>query len=750
MSHDNSNEASDCTWSFDFKASLDGKIAEMKGDSGGWTLSIKNGSLLLYGSNDRAKFSLDMEDTASLTDDTWHSFAMSSTPAGSKYYLDGYQCFSSTADLRPNAIHGASLASYIPDAGIELRNEQTFDEELPSTRILSIAMQPEPLIEFAAANLSAYDVKEVSELKSGSIFLRYRVRGPGQHGTLMAASGNNREQLNLSITDKGLEYRVHGKRGEWRSFIAEGRWDLGKWHDVVVRTGHGAIQIYVDGFLEAHLPGQAFFSDVEGCDKIVIGQDTSGSRLFGEVRNAAIFGHVLNDSQIKRLSSVKPLETQCLFDAGYRDSVSYRIPSLLTTSSGVVIAGADQRETIANDSPNSINFVTRRSFDGGLTWSDLTRVVSYPGHGASGASVIDSCMVQDKSSGRIIVLIDHFPGGIGQPNAVAGIGITEDGHYILHDSDGETYFVKENGEVLDAAGKTTDFKIAENGDVTVPKSGKECPAGNIFLAEGEDPNQSLLTERTCFLQMIYSDDDGETWSKPINLNHQVKKEWMSFLGTAPGNGIQLKNSAHRGRLLIPVYFNGDIKTNFSAAVVYSDDGGTTWKLSHSPNDGRIFEGRQIDSRTLDTEAAATHESTLIERQDGSVLMLMRNQHPSGKVATCTSRDGGESWSEVSFDAALTEIFCQPNAINWATKDCTERVVFANAAQLRPYRGRGVLRMSEDGGRHWIASRTFNPAHYVYQCMSVLPDGKLGLLWERETQGLYFTKIPLSWFEAAKA
>ena len=92
---------------------------------------------------------------------------------------------------------------------------------------------------------------------------------------------------------------------------------------------------------------------------------------------------------------------------------------------------------------------------------------------------------------------------------------------------------------------------------------------------------------------------------------------------------------------------------------------------------------------------------------------------------------------------------QPNAAPWPSEECPERVVFANASQMRPYRGRGVLRLSEDGGRTWIASRTFNPAHYVYQCMTFLPDGTLGLLWEREMQGLSFTRIPLEWIEAAK-
>lgn len=39
-------------------------------------------------------------------------------------------------------------------------------------------------------------------------------------------------------------------------------------------------------------------------------------------------------------------------------------------------------------------------------------------------------------------------------------------------------------------------------------------------------------------------------------------------------------------------------------------------------------------------ASAPHEATLIERADGSLLMLMHNQHPSGKVATTVSTDGG--------------------------------------------------------------------------------------------------------------
>ena len=77
------------------------------------------------------------------------------------------------------------------------------------------------------------------------------------------------------------------------------------------------------------------------------------------------------------------------------------------------------------------------------------------------------------------------------------------------------------------------------------------------------------------------------------------------------------------------------------------------------------------------------------------------------------------------------------------------MVFANASQMLPYRGNGVLRLSLDGARTWAAHRCINPYHYGYQCMTMLPDGELGLLWERETAGLYFTMLPLSVFGAAE-
>ncbi|MFD4256793.1 hypothetical protein ACFWR9_03990 [Streptomyces sp. NPDC058534] len=108
-------------------------------------------------------------------------------------------------------------------------------------------------------------------------------------------------------------------------------------------------------------------------------------------------------------------------------SRSYRIPALLTLESGVVIVGADQRVSIANDSPNDINFVVRRSLDGGRSWEPVRTILRYPGSGCLGASVIDSVIVQDRDSGRVIVLIDQSPAGTDSPTHRRAPGTTTAG-----------------------------------------------------------------------------------------------------------------------------------------------------------------------------------------------------------------------------------------------------------------------------------------------------------------------------------
>ena len=735
---------------------------------------------------------LDVEDATTITDGQWHSIALTVGPEGTKFYLDGYQAFCGTATAFLADVQAEELT--IADGPVDVADVVCTGTVLSDNDVLAHATPPQPVVQFAANHLADYDTRRVARLRVGTTLTRFRVRGVGQGGTILSAgyveaggegssgagsagaetspsSGDDVERLRLSVSDTGLTYEVLTIEDEWRTFAVDGHWADGTWHDVVIRAGEGSVDLYVDGFREARIPGQAFFADARPVNTITIGQDIHGRRLFGEVARAAIYPTPLTDGAIKRLSHVDPVHTQALFDRGMHGAVSYRIPSLLTLPSGTVIAGADQRTTIANDAPNDINFVIRRSLDGGDHWEDMQTILTYPGSGATGASVIDSCTLYDEDTGTVHLLIDHFPGAIGQPNNVHGVGQDSEGRLILTDtsagvaSDAEsspvesspgtssptesspaTYVLNADGSVVTEDGKATEFSVDKEGWVT--RAGQS--AGNIYLADGEDPNQTLLTLRISYIVHVTSDDEGATWSAPELINHQVKEEWMAFLGTSPGTGVQLRHGEHAGRLVIPVYYSGDDPKHFSCAVIYSDDHGETWHRGASPNGGRLFKGATIDSRTLANDEASTHESTLVELKGGRLMVLMRNQHPSGRVATAISGDGGETWGEVTYHPDIPEIFSQPNAIAidgrvGGAGSGESLYVFANASQLMPYRGNGVLRVSMDEGKTWPITRTFNPGHYVYQSIAYLPSGKIGLLWENEWQGLYFTQIPFNWF-----
>ena len=764
----------------DVAARADATLVELTGTNGRITLSLRGGRLdgeQVLGSDGSPETGeqggverrlLDAEDALGLDDGRPHTIAVSVNETGTHLYADGYECFSTTltAFLAQIGLTGVRID---PDGIVEVTRMAAWAEPLSDRAVMAQSLAATPMVQFAASELSARDARRTGALATGAIRALFRTRGRGQAGTVIAAHGQG-GTLHLDIDAGGLTYRVlpGADSPETEPLIevrAPGHWDDGTWHDVVVTSARGAVEIHVDGYQVAHAPGSAFLADIAPVARVVVGADLDGKRLFGEAQTAMVYDAALTDAQIKRLAGAAPLPTRALFDTGYHGALSYRIPSLLTLDSGVILAGADQRVSIPNDAPNDINLVMRRSLDGGATWEEMRTLLSLPGTGALGASLIDSVLVQDRSTGRVICLVDQFPGGIGQPNAVVGTGFDTQGRRVLHNRAGELFAVEPDGAVLTDAGEPTDYRVLLSDDAaTGARAGDVLldgeAAGSIYLAYEQAPEDCLFQHRSSHLLMITSDDDGATWSEPIDITVQVKADWMCFLGTGPGNAIQLTGAEYAGRILVPVYYSHEAGGTgyLSCAAIYSDDGGATWTLSASPNDGREVLGSVVSSRDLADERASLYESVLVEGADGAVHVWARNQHPSGRVAHAVSRDGGVTWGEVDHDAQLTEIFSQPNAIAvtgandtaGAVEPGSRSIVFANASQMLPFRGCGVMRLSHDDGATWPHNRVINPRHYVYQCMAQLPSGDIALLWEREWQGLFLTTVPLAWLTSSRS
>ena len=101
------------------------------------------------------------------------------------------------------------------------------------------------------------------------------------------------------------------------------------------------------------------------------------------------------------------LEFVDLFDNSMNSEVfCYRIPSLVTTTNGTLIAAIDERNNSCGDLKwnRDINIVIRKSFDDGKTWTKIEKIVDYP----LGRSASDPSMIVDKKTNEIFLFFNYM------------------------------------------------------------------------------------------------------------------------------------------------------------------------------------------------------------------------------------------------------------------------------------------------------------------------------------------------------
>ncbi|MFB9466611.1 exo-alpha-sialidase [Streptomyces cinereospinus] len=220
--------------------------------------------------------------------------------------------------------------------------------------------------------------------------------------------------------------------------------------------------------------------------------------------------------------------------------------------------------------------------------------------------------------------------------------------------------------------------------------------GRILLAEtyntgrADSDHCDVPCNRTPHLQ--YSDDDGVTWSAPRDLSPQIlPSHWNSWYATGPVHGIQLTRGAHAGRLVFGVNtetWDGNRVTANHAALILSDDGGTTWRVGATDSWPLAADGsfRQKSS-----------EVSLTERADGTILVSGREQEGTdlGHRSQAVSRDGGESFAGPF--ASLPGLYAPQ--VQGATLRLGDRLLLSCPGD--PDRRRTMMiRSSYDGGATW--------------------------------------------------
>jgi sialidase-1 len=230
-----------------------------------------------------------------------------------------------------------------------------------------------------------------------------------------------------------------------------------------------------------------------------------------------------------------------------------------------------------------------------------------------------------------------------------------------------------------------------------------------------------------------SDDDGQTFSKPVDITATFERFHADYpwrvLATGPGHGIQLQS----GRLLVPVWLSdgtgGHAHRPSIVSVIYSDDHGKTWQRG---------------------DIAATHpylknpsETLALELADGRVLLNIRHELPAHRRAYVYSGDGAHDWTTPLLHPQLLEPVCMGSTIRLSSKlggSGRNRILFANPYSEQPrdpanpagnlVRQNVSVYLSYDEGDTWPVIKPVEPGISGYSDLAVLDDGTALLFYER--------------------
>ncbi|MFA7457901.1 MAG: exo-alpha-sialidase [Bacteroidales bacterium] len=360
-----------------------------------------------------------------------------------------------------------------------------------------------------------------------------------------------------------------------------------------------------------------------------------------------------------------------------------RIPGLITTSQGTLIALYDARWERERDLQGDIDICINRSTDGGRTWGPMQQVLDMGSWGRLPErynGVSDGCILVDENTGDIYV---------------AGLWM----HGVLDPENGK--WVKNLNDT------STDWNHQW-------RSFGSQPGYDV-----KQSSQFLITK---------SVDDGLTWSDPVNITCQVKPESWWLMAPAPGHGITLED----GTLVFPA--EGRTETGLQiSTIVFSKDGGKSWQS-----------GNPAYTNTNECMAVQLSDGSIMlnmrERSNRGRL------EGNGRAVSVTN-DMGTTWTEHPTSRnALIEPACMASLHKhtYLNKNGEKQaLLFFFNPNSKTARNNFTLKCSLDDGQTWPGELWIlmdQNNGYGYSCITSIDNDTIGILYEGSGSDMVFQTI----------
>jgi sialidase-1 len=232
-----------------------------------------------------------------------------------------------------------------------------------------------------------------------------------------------------------------------------------------------------------------------------------------------------------------------VFRSGVDGYHTYRIPALITTQRGTLLAFCEGRRGSSSDS-GDIDLLLKRSFDNGKTWAAVQVIADF-----GGDTIGNPAPVVERMTGVVLLLLTRNPGKVTEREIVDGIGEGTRTVWITRSrDDGATWSPPEE---ITAAVKRPDWSWYATG----PGNGIQLRGGRLVI-----PCDHIRKgTKSMHSHVIYSEDRGVTWQIGGVAGEKTNESAV----------VELKDS----RLLLNMrsYYGRNRR-----AVAYSNDGGLTW------------------------------------------------------------------------------------------------------------------------------------------------------------------------------